>query len=236
MGVRAGESGLSRPNLFTLDTWGRHENLVLEVFQCALVCLESESNLPEDEDELNRKLYFLALKENHRLLREGRGRESPIMYESRNQPTAETRKPLAREWKRPDFKCGFVDSQSKYPLFLDVECKRLGKPSSGRTVFNKLYTEEGVKRFTDPELGYGEGAASGAMIGYLQSMLSDEILKQVNRYAKKTKVPAIKREGDEWVDRGVTRLTQTLDRKVVPSPFSLGHLWIDLRRHYPNSE
>ncbi len=71
---------MSRPNLFTLDTWGRHENLVLEVFQCALVCLEGESNLPEDENELNRKVYFLVLKENRRLLQEGRGRQSPILF------------------------------------------------------------------------------------------------------------------------------------------------------------
>ena len=51
---------MTRPNLFTLDTWGRHENLVLEVFRRALVRLESETELPEDEKELNRKLYFRA--------------------------------------------------------------------------------------------------------------------------------------------------------------------------------
>lgn len=223
---------MSRPNLFKIDIWVRHEDLVLEVFQCALLCLEAESKLPEKEDELNRKVYFLALKENRRLLQEGRGRQSPIMYESRNQPTAETPKPLAREWKRPDFKCGFVDSQSEYPLFLDLECKRLGKPSSGGTVFNKLYTEKGVKRFMAPESGYGEGAASGAMIGYLQTISPDEILKEVNGYAEKVHVSAIDRTEGHWIDRGVTRLNQTLDRKVSPSPFRLRHLWVDLRHRY----
>ena len=223
---------MSRPNLFKLDTWGRHENLVLEVFDCALVRLEGESNLPEDEDELNRKVYSLALKENRRLLQIGRGCRSPIMYESRNQPTSETPKPLAREWKRPDFKCGFVDSQSEYPLFLDVECKRLGRPTSSGWVLNRNYTTNGVQRFMDPESGYGEGAASGAMIGYLQTMSPDEILTEVNGYAEEVNVPAINRTGGHWNDRGVTRLNHTLVRKMSPSPFQLRHLWLDLRHRY----
>ena len=59
---------MSRPNIFTLDTWGRHEDLVIEVFQCALVRLERESDLPDDETPLNRRLYFLANKEKARLM------------------------------------------------------------------------------------------------------------------------------------------------------------------------
>lgn len=154
------------------------------------------------------------------------------MYESRNQPTSETPEPLAREWTRPDFKCGFVDPQSEYPLFLDVECKRLGNPSSGGSVFNKLYAEKGVRRFMDADSGYGEGAPSGAMIGYLQSMSADETLEEVNGYAKEVNVPPIDRTEAHWIDRGVTRLNQTLDRKVSPSPFGLRHLWVDLRHRY----
>ena len=223
---------MSRPNLFTLDTWGRHENLVLEVFRCALVRLEGESDLPEDENRLNRKVYFLVLKENRRLLEEGRGCRSPIMYESRNQPAAETPDPLEREWKRPDFKCGFVDSQSEYPLFLDLECKRLGHRSSGGSVFNKLYIEKGVRRFIDVDSGYGEGVTSGAMIGYLQTMSPDDILNEVNGYATKVNVPAINGTDRPWIDRGVTRLNQTLGRKMSPSPFLLRHLWLDLRHRY----
>lgn len=227
---------MSRPNLFTLDIWGRHENLVLEVFQRALVGLESKPDLPEDERELNRKLYFRAKEENLRLTRAGRGLAGTIVPDSSNLPLGEDAESRARERKRPDFQCELIDAQAGEYLVYALECKRLGERSSGGSVFNKLYTEKGVKRFMNPKWGYGEGAASGAMIGYLQSMSSDEILKQVNVYAKKTKVPAIKREGDEWVDRGVTRLTQTLNRKVDPSPFRLSHLWLDLRRHHRDSE
>jgi len=128
--------------------------------------------------------------------------------------------------------CGLVDAQAEADLFFALECKRLGRPSSPGWVLNENYTNHGVVRFVDPDWGYGEGAASGAMIGYLQTMSPDETLEEVNGYAEKVDVPAIEREADEWIDRGVTRLNQTLDRKVSPSLFRLRHLWVDLRHRY----
>ncbi len=223
---------MSRPNLFTLDTWGRHENLVLEVFQCALLRLEAESELPEKEDELNRKLLFHARSENYRLIKEGRGCHSNVYYECANQPVLEDKDRAGREQKRPDFMCGLVDARSEADLFFVLECKRLGRPSSPGWILNENYTKHGVLRFVDPDWGYGEGATSGAMIGYCQTMSGDDILKEVNGYGKKVKAPSIHREADEWIDRGVTRLKQTLDRKVSPSPFRLRHLWVDLRHRY----
>ena len=82
---------MTRPNLFTLDTWGRHETSVLEVFQCALIHLEAETELPEKEDALNRKLLYHVRSENHRLLNEGRGCHSTVVYECANQPVVEDR-------------------------------------------------------------------------------------------------------------------------------------------------
>ncbi len=84
----------------------------------------------------------------------------------------------------------------------------------------------------DPDWGYGEGAESGAMIGYVQTMSANDILKEVNGYAKKIKVPALERASGGWVDHGVTRLDQSFDREVRPSPFRLLHLWVDLRHRY----
>ena len=232
----AGESGLSRPNLLTLDTWGRHEDLVLEVFRCALLRLESEPDLPEGEIELNRKLYFRAREQNIRLVRTGRGLASTPVPDSPNLPIDEHAESRARESKRPDFQCELIDAQAGECLVYALECKRLGKRSAGGSVFNTLYTEEGVRRFMDANSGYGEGAASGAMIGYLQTMPPDEILKEVNGHAQDVNVPAIERADGHWIDTGVTRLNQTLDREVAPSPFRLRHLWVDLRRHYaPNA-
>ncbi len=224
---------MSRPNLFKLDTWGRHENSVLEVFQCALLCLEAESELPEKEDELNRKLLFHARSENYRLINEGQGCHSNIYYECANQPVVEDKDRAGREWKRPDFMCGLVDAQAEADLFFVLECKRLGRPTSPGWILNENYTKHGVSRFVDPDWGYGDGATSGAMIGYGQSMSPDEILKEVNDHAEKINVPAIKRERDGWVNGGLTRLNQNLNRKMTPSPFRLRHLWVDLRHRYP---
>ena len=223
---------MSRPNLFTLDTWGRHENLVLEVFQYALLRLKAESELPEKEDELNRKLLFHVRSENYRLIKGGRGCRSNIYYECANQPVVEDKDRAGRERKRPDFMCGLVDAQAELDMFFALECKRLGRPSSPGWILNENYTKHGVLRFVDPDWGYGEGATSGAMMGYRQTMSADDTLKEVNGYAEKVNVPAIKRETDEWIDRGVTRLNQTLDRNVSPSPFRLRHLWVDLSHRY----
>lgn len=223
---------MSRPNLFTLDTWGRHEHLVLEVFRCALVRLVNEPQLPEDERELNRKLYFRAKEEVVRLERAGICLASTIIPDSPSLPIDEHAASRARESTRPDFQCELLDAQAGEYLVYALECKRLGHPKPRTWVLNRNYTTKGVKRFIDPESGYGEGATSGAMIGYVQTMSPDEILKEVNGYAEKVNVPAIKRRDGRWVDRGVTRLNQTLDRKLSPSPFKLRHLWVDLRHRY----
>lgn len=223
---------MSRPNLLKLNTWKRHECLVLEVFQCALVRLESESQLPEDERELNRKLFFRAREENLRLRRTGRGLVSSIIPDSPNLPIDENAESRTREFKKPDFQCELIDAQAGEFLVYALECKRLGLRLQSGWTLNRNYTTDGVKRFMEPDWGYGEGASSGAMIGYLQTMSPDEILKEVNDYAEKINVPALKREADDWIDNSVTRLNQDLARKVSPSPFKLRHLWVDLTHRY----
>ena len=223
---------MSQPNLFTLDTWNRHETLVLEVFQCALVRLEGEPQLPEDERELNRKLYFRAREENLRLTRAGRGLGSTIIPDSPNLPIDEDAASRARESKRPDFQCELIDAHAGEFLVYAIECKRLGWPKPSSWVLNRNYTTYGVLRFIEPEAGYGEGVTSGAMIGYIQTMSPTDILREVNDYAMEVNVPRIERAGDEWGDRGITRLDQTLEREVPPSPFRLRHLWGDLRHRY----
>ena len=224
---------MSRPNLLTLDTWSRHERAVLEVFCRALERLENApERLPEDEAELNRKLFFLAKKENHNLRQAGRGLSSTPFPDSPNLPLEEDPKSRSRESKRPDFQCGLIDDQTGKDLIYAIECKRLGHPSSPRWVLNKNYTSDGVRRFIDPDYGYGEGATSGAMIGYLQSMPPETVLQEVNEFAAQADVPAIQRATGQWIDRGVSRLDQMLARRVWPSPFALTHLWVDLRHRY----
>ena len=223
---------MSRPNLLTLDTWRRHENAVLEVFRCALFCLQGEARPPERENDLNRKLLCHARKENYRLTEEGRGCPSNIYYECANQPAVDDECRAARESKRPDFTCGLVDAEAKLDLFFVLECKRLGRPSSPTWILNENYIKRGVLRFIDRDWGYGEGATSGAMIGYVQTVPPSQALKEVNAYAARACVPAIQRRDAKQSERPVTRLTQRLVRDVSPSPFKLAHLWVDLRHHY----
>ena len=223
---------MSRPNLFKLDTWGRHARAVLDVFRCALISLERQSDLPEGEVPLNRKLYFRAKEENYRRSREGISLTFTIIPDSPNLPIDENAESPARESKRPDFQCVLSDSHAGLELSFTVECKRLGHPPTSSHVLNRNYITEGVLRFKSPDHGYGEGASSGAMIGYVQSMQPDEILRDVNDYASEAKVEAVKKADAEWKERGVTKLNQELKRSVQPSPFTLDHMWLDLRHKY----
>lgn len=68
------------------------------------------------------------------------------------------------------------------------------------------------------------------MVGYIRSMASADILDEVNGNATRASLHKINLNKDGWVAKGVSRLEQTIDRpNVPPTPFSLRHLWVDLR-------
>lgn len=205
---------------------------VLEVFHYALLCLVGEPQLPEKEDELNWKLLFAVKRENQRLLREGRGSSSLILLECSNQPIQNGEVRAARESKRPDFTCGFVDGVAGRDMFFVVECKRLGCPTSPSWILNQNYITNGVRRFVDPDWGYGADAASGGMVGYLQTMNGVDTLEDVNNTAQTEQLPLILLQDAVWAERGVTNLMQTLQRSFSESPFCLVHMWVDVRLCY----
>ncbi|MCF7809597.1 hypothetical protein K9N50_01275 [bacterium] len=223
---------MSRPNLYYLATWENHVERVLEIFNVALVQLASESTLPLPEDNINRKLLFYARKANYQLIRLGRGTSSNIMYEASNQPAETDKERAKRESKRPDFQCGFVDHLQEKDLFFLIECKRLGNPPSPTWILNSNYINNGVQRFINPEWGYGAGVSTSAMIGYIQSMTHDEIFTEVNAYGVESGFPEITYNENNWQENGVSKLEQTLNRRIEPSPFLLHHLWVDLRIAY----
>jgi hypothetical protein len=215
--------------------WSNHERRVLRVFENALKLLIDENDLDVGENILNRKLYFCIKKANAVLLTQNEGIEFPIMYEANNQPDADDEQRVQREDKRPDFQWGLIDETERDPLrqdkFYVIECKRLGKPVNGQWVFNENYVGSGIRRFIQPEHGYGKSAPSGAMIGYIRSMTSEDILNEVNGYAEEKGISSVTLSDSGWVDEGVSRLDQELNRpQVPPSPFSLRHLWVDLRQ------
>jgi hypothetical protein len=222
---------LTRPNLYELNSWQRHESRVVEVFQEALCELARRDDLPEEENPLNRQLLRHVKRANYRLVRSGRGTRSNVYYEANNQPIESDEHRAARESKRPDFKCGMVDADAEVDLFLDIECKRLGSAASRKWVFNQNYTTNGVRRFDDPEWGYGADCSSGVMIGYVQSMDWDQVLDQVNAFGEQEGYASIESEGTS-ARASSTTLQQRLNRRTPPSPFALRHLWIDLRDAY----
>ncbi len=215
--------------------WEDHERRVLRVLEWALKLLSTEDDLDLREDSLNRRLLRCIRTANFQLNKKNEGVVHPVMYEANNQPDADDEERARREDKRPDFQWGITDQSEEDPLRQDkyyvIECKRLGTPLRQDWVFNENYVQHGILRFVHPDHGYGKSAPSGAMIGYVRSMTSEEILDEVNGYAGKAKLSSITLSDSGWVDKGVSLLDQELDRpKVPPTPFSLRHLWVDLRQ------
>ena len=225
---------MKSPRISGRQVWRNHERRVLGIVKRALDLLRSQDGLDVCEDTLNRRLLFCIRNANAELAKHNEGIDCPITYEGQNQPDADDKDRAARESKRPDFQWGFTDRTEDDPLrqdkFYVIECKRLGEPVRKEWVFNRNYVEHGILRFVRAKHGYGRSAPSGAMIGYIRSMSSGDILDEVNLHAKSVSGSTIKLSYRGWVEKGVSRLNQELDRpEVPPTPFELRHLWADLR-------
>jgi hypothetical protein len=101
-------------------------------------------------------------------------------------------------------------------------------PSSASWVLNRNYVEHGIARFEHPDWGYAEGSSSGMMVGFMQTMEPDAILAEVNDHI--TSFPALSLSGRRWTLKALTLLEpQSFDRRVLLTPFTLNHFWVDLR-------
>ena len=229
---------MGRPNLKQLNFWGKHEDRVLQVLTIALRRLARESDLPTQENPINRKLYFCILRAIRELRTQGIDLMSYPIYEGNNQPDASDEERAAREGKRPDFQFGFIDHQESNPdasaKQYVVECKRLGESERSDWVLNTNYVEHGVVRFHDEEYGYGKSRSSGAMIGYVQNARVELILHEVNQAAIARQIAIITLSRKGWQRGDVSTLTHGFDRAMRPSPFELRHLWLDLLNHSDN--
>jgi hypothetical protein len=178
---------------------------------------------------LNRRLLFLARRENYRLIKKGRGCRSNIYYEASNQPAVDDAIRAGREWKRPDFTCGLVDAQAGVDRFMAIEGKRLGEPPSPSWVLNENYINNGIWRFIDDEWAYGKDTASGIMIGYIQTMAFTGILKEVNGCGKTKRVPALRPSRARRIG-SIVRMQHSFPRCFPLTPFRLVHIWVHIRR------
>ena len=221
------------PPLRSFSFWKQREEMCLNTLSRALTLLCLQENLPEDEPQLNRLLYFGLLRAQRELYPDD---EIGPIAECNNQPDANDASLALRESKRPDFQWIYVDVYEPDPersskQFV-VECKRLGRPSRPDWPFNVNYVLNGVKRFRDPSYGYGQGFSGAAMVGYWQSMELPDVLSEVNSIATKESIPSLVISPE--LSSRVRRLEHVFERLLATSPFRLVHLWIDLRENYLN--
>ena len=219
---------VSGPPIQSSILWAKQEARFLAVLERGLVLLHDKLELPQGEVDLNRELYFSLLSAS----REANEDISPLC-ECNNQPDPDDEKRATREGKRPDFQWVYLDRFEPDPnrsskQFV-VECKRLGFSTRTDWVLNRNYVDHGIVRFINSQWGYARRLASGAMVGYWQSMEGDVILRDVNDAAKKHGISPIVltldvQEGDFFV-----KLEHILERPFDISPFTLLHRWVDLR-------
>ena len=222
---------------FASTLWQRHEELILGVFVRALKMLRLEKNLPDAENRINETLYLKARLAYSKLPSKQRPEFFGLFLEPQNQPQTEDDVGEKFLLKKPDFKWRLEDKSDPDPdtaiRDYDIECKRLGKPLRRDRVLNEDYVKNGILRFLNIEHSYGRGVQIGAMIGYVQNMEFDTVVKEVNQYiaqVKKHKMPSIKFSANGFNQEKTVSTTQQLERtEVLPSKFNLRHVWVDLR-------
>lgn len=243
------------------DLWREHEERVIEAIIDGLVILKSAERLTrlktiildvQDgrsiEDKINRELLFCLRRANMRLLPKGRGINSNPQYEQRGQPNEQDLSPPSADYKRVDIRWGYFDKLAAMSgehladKYFCIECKRLGSPTSSNWKLNQNYVPHGIVRFVSEEHRYGQHTQSGAMIGYLEDMISDKIFQEINAtiaQAKQNlpilvKIPPLSLQ-DDWSNNPINCLNHHLERAFPKSPFILWHFWLDLRNCYPRT-
>jgi hypothetical protein len=246
----------NQPRISKLNSWDAHVEKVIEVTIEALLLFHSEEGIDklkqelsivgdwrEIENKLNTVLYFFLCKANRDLKRKKKGLNTFPQYEpqNKNNPDDRTIEAIKRQFKRPDFTWGYADftpsnnpnADYKGDRTFVIECKRLGSPPSKTTILNNKYASEGIKRFIADEHRYGEDETSSAMVGYIEDMEFEDILTQVNQAIdQKLKIDKLAKITD-WQEKSTAHLHHSFERSFEKSPFTLHHLWIDLRGCYP---
>lgn len=225
---------MARRSLSTFTAlWQCHERLYLEIFLSALQELTAKIVPLDDEDAISETLCVIL---NQICFDLGKSRKIEVstpVWEVPIQPVIAGELKGGKSKKRPDFTCKcsnrFAASAEEHEIPFQVECKRLGAPTSSSWNLNENYVNDGVKRFDSISHAYGKRAPSGLMIGYVISMTPETILTEVNSYQKKN-LPSNPAIGFNFAVGKLFESCQFLKRlHVLPEKFELFHLWADLR-------
>jgi hypothetical protein len=224
---------MARPRILPALTWPKYEKAVLDVFIEALNRLGQENTLPQGEEPINFQLYWKCVEVHLDQLHAKTSIPFVINFDSTNQPEPDDTSESRRLKKRPDFCCALTNEQAtdfrKSQIRYSVECKRLGT-AAGTWIFTENYSQCGMLRFRETDHSYAKGCSSATMIGYVQDMTDDDLIKEVNDHATTRKIPSLSKAATAWAAKTATRLGQDpLDRDFDPTPVQLRHLWLDLR-------
>ncbi len=211
----------ARPRLSALRLWPAREAECLELLAEALTQLARNPGTDPNEDSINRRLMrFLDA-----VTWRAGGTMGPVVYEGRSSPAPSDDLRASREFKRPDFAWLWIDDLATDPMFsrreFVVECKRLGAEP-----FPKRYVTDGILRFINATHAYGKDMPSGAMVGYMQSILVNDAVQRVNDAATDHGVPALTLRGRRRDEQA--KLEHQVMRDFDSRSFSLTHIWVRL--------
>jgi hypothetical protein len=218
--------------VFNKEAFFRQQEIKLtNLFQVALTQLAKNNNLPNQENDLNRKLCLTLRTENFKLNKLGNGLDRLPSSERPKQPVNEEDLTSEDRDKRPDFTYSLTNKYALTPEYQEldyhIECKRLGSSH-----LSNEYVDNGIKRFGSSSHSYGEGVNYGIMIGYIQKSDHKTIQTEVNNRLgtlsfTRNNIPETITIPDE---DGLSKAQQNITRtEVLPGEFKLQHLWIDLR-------
>jgi len=226
---------MARRGISFAALWNRHETLYRDIFVEALIRLAAEPRISGDENSISKHLLTIVVTVCREIANTENREVHPPASDGLNQPVHadETQEGFTRT--RPDFTCNCVnpraESNEEYLIPFHVECKLLGSPT---WKLNTNYVTNGIARFDLGSHKYGNLASSGMMIGYIISMKPKEIQTQVNSCIEEELpgVPPL-----VFALSGVLLQSEHsfVRRHVVPTPFTLIHLWADIRDNYRRS-
>ena len=226
---------MARRTIAFAALWKRHETLYRGIFVEALIRLVAERRISGDENSVSKHLFTVVLTVCREIANTKNREIHPPTLDGLNSSVHvdETQEDYTR--KRPDFACNSVNPRAEhndeYLIPFHVECKLLGEPTSPTWKLNSNYVAHGIARFDLESHKYGNRASSGMMIGYIISMAPEQIQKQVNSCIKK-KLPGIPPLRFALSDVPLQAKHRFARNHVTPTPFTLIHLWVDVRNNY----
>jgi hypothetical protein len=208
--------------------WSTHFDLYKEVFCYSLDVLDiSIISGKIEEDDISAVLLGI-LQETCKKWSKERKYEIPAPLAQLPQQDADKAQTKGlNALPQPDFTCPKFDMEMGENIFLDIECKLLGEPTSPTWILNKNYVKHGVDRFDCIKHEYGKRASSGMMIGYMLSMTPKKILGEVNGHLQADSYLELNFAFTNKVD---TCRVVMQRRRVKPVNFAVTHIWADLRK------